>query len=226
MLVALGLFGAILAGCQSGEPAPSAPIPIVVAKKIVPVDKPSSTDATKIGLVVRKGPAITVGYGSPEKIFDPFRDPKVFVSEFNDLPAKFEYPYRARTWETAHMGLGEILYDGDLVAAMYHQDHVTEDRVAEIVALHTEQMGDVRLGKLITSKRVTYWFWGVGGQRLMICAYQKDPKWIELTVAMGDDVVLDALGISPDQATIDAGKVDNTTSKPILPKLAPAKTGA
>ncbi len=206
-------IGVVLAGCQSSEPVAQQPIPITVPRKVTAVDKPRSVTPTKIGLVVRRGLPITVGFGSPSKAFDPFRDPKQFVSEFNDLPAKFEYPYTARTWETGKMGLGEILYDGDLVAAVYHQDQVTQDRVDEIVAAHGEQIGRSRPDTLVTSKRVQYWFWQIETQRLMICAYQKDQKGIELTVAMGDEVVMDGLGMSPAQADIDKRKVDEAAEK-------------
>ena len=58
------------------------------------------------------------------------------------------------------MGLGEILYNGDLVGALYHEDDVKQDRIDEIVSTHKEQMGDEKL-ELITGSRVTYWFWSL-----------------------------------------------------------------
>ena len=173
----------------------------------MPVREPNSTTPTKIALVVKKGQPITVGYPSPSSLFDSFKDPKVFGSEFNDLPGKFEYPYRARSWETAKFGFGEILHNGVLVAAMFHEDHLPQSRVDEIVQAHKDQM-DGLLPDLITGKRVTYWFWRIDHQVLMICAYQKDQKGFQLTAAMGDEVVLDALGISPAQANTDVARID------------------
>ena len=214
LLSLLGLV-AVLAGCQTAEPVAQQPIPIVVPRKVAAVGRPRSTTPTKIALVVRRGLPITVGFGAPNKAFDPFRDPKIFVSEFNDLPARFEYPYTARTWEAGKMGLGEILYDGDLVGAVYHQDQAKQERIDEIVAAHKDQLDGRRPDRLITSRRVTYWFWQIDTQRLMICAYQKDQKGIELTVAMGDEVVMDALGMSPEQAAADAKKVDEAAEKGI-----------
>ncbi len=58
----------------------------------------------------------------------------------------------------------------------------------------------IRWGRLptvkVSGKKVTYWFWELNNQRLMICAFQSSSKnkGLELTIAMGDDVVLDALG--------------------------------
>ena len=212
----------ILAGCQSADAPPADAVHAEVATKTVMVGAPSNTEPTKIGLVVRRGPAITVGYPSPDKLLELFHDPKHSGSEFNDLPTSFDYHYRARTWETAHMGFGEITYDGILVAAMYQEDKVDQDRVDEIVAAHKEQVD--LLPTNINGRKVSYWFWEIANQRLMICSNHTGRQGIKLTVAMGDDKVLDALGISLSMANRDMAIVDKASSaekgplaRPIVP---------
>ena len=215
---AVASLSLLLAGCQGGEsPATETAHPASV-KKVTPVGEPSTKAPTKVGLVIKKGPPITVGYALPDKAFDLFRKSSSFGLEFDDAPARFEYPYRVRIWETAHNGFGEIIYDGDLVGAMYQESKVKQERVDEVVAAHREQMGGQRPDQLITGKRVTYWFWENEKQRLMICAYQKNTRGIELTVAMGDDVVMDALGMSGDLARADAEKMDAPSIKLVNPQ--------
>jgi len=109
---------------------------------------------------------------------------------------------------------------------MFHEDELKQERVDEIVQEHRDQLGGVRPDNLITAKRVTYWFWKMENQRLMICAFQKDQRGIELTVAMGDDVVMDALGMSPEQAAKDAALVDAAAVKAAMPRSTLTKPGS
>ncbi len=199
-----------LVGCQSGDPASSGGANPQVSKKTQEAEKPETDEATKIALLIGKRPPITVAYPDPQKIFESFRDPKYSGSEYDDLPPTFKFPYRARSWETAKMGFGEILYDGTLVAALYQDDKITQDQVDEMVNAHKEQVGGL-LPDIVGGKRVTYWFWEIDKQRLMICAYRTEKKGTKLTIAMGDDKVLDALGISPQLARKNIGRIDAVT---------------
>lgn len=217
----MALALSVLAGCQNGEAPVAQATPAVTVKKTSPVGDPGTTEPTKIALVVHKGPPITVGYPSPEKLFDEFRDNKHAGSEYNDLPANFDSHYKARTYETAHTGFGEILFDGDetnaarLVAAMYQEDHADQDRVDELRTAHSDQIG--LLPTPITGKKVSYWFWELDGQRLMICSFQTGHDF-KITVCMGDDKVMDGLGISIEQATKDRAIIDNAATTQQTPK--------
>jgi hypothetical protein len=213
LLLAFGMTA--LLGCQSSEAPTAEAAPAPVPRKLAQVGTPSSSEPTKIGLVVRKGPAITVGYPSPDKLLEQFHDPKHFGSEYDDLPSNFDAAYRARTWETAHMGFGEITYHGELVAAMYQEDKVDQDRVDELVDAHRAQVD--LLPTMLHGKKVSYWFWEVPNQRLMICAYQSGHEGIKLTVAMGDNNVMDALGISPTFANKDLARIDAGSIQPAGP---------
>ena len=200
-----------LVGCQGGEP--TATEPTVPAPKIASVPAPTTKDSTDIAMVVRRGPPITV-WSTPEGAFRRFQDNKQVGFEYDTLPPKFEPPYSARTWEEdhIHIGFGEILYNGGLAAAVYQEDKGNQDRVDELVRDHQDQVGRLT-PKYLRGKHVSYWFWDKEGQRLMICAYSTGRDVIKITVAIGDDVVMDALGMSPDQAQKDQIKVDMSLLK-------------
>jgi len=81
--------------------------------------------------------------------------------------------------------------------------------------------------KEVTGERVKYRFWEVldekgHGQRLMICAFRHD-KGTDVTIAMGDDVVMDALGASESQAATAVDKIKEILSmpKPEAPAIKP-----
>ncbi len=207
------LIATVLAGCQGGAAlAPEASSPPVV--KEASVSAPITREATDIALVVRPGNPITV-WSSADAAFRKFQDPKQVGFEYDNLPPKFQPPYSARTWEEdhIHMGFGEILYNGGLAAAIYQEDKGNQDRVDRLVRDHQDQMGSRLTPTTLKGKRVSYWFWEKDDQRLMICAYATDRDVIKITVAIGDNVVMDALGMSPDQARKDQIKVDMSLLK-------------
>ena len=227
-LIVLSLVAVLLVGCQASETGQLQPSAIASAPvhPLTMVGEPSSTTPTKIGLVLKKGALITVGFAKPSEIFDKFKTPGVFGSEYNDLPAKFGSPYRARTWETAKTGFGEILYNDTLVAAVYHMDHATIEQVQDMKIVHQDQLDGVLPDfKCEDGLSVNYWIWTREKQRLVICAYrknEKDPAGFQLTVAMGDDIVMDALDMSPDALRVIASKVEsanNPDAFPVSPKV-------
>jgi len=177
------------------------------------VGEPKTTTATEIAMVVKSGLPITVGYNA-EKAFQLFHDQNGF--ETDKLPARFDFPYRCRAWDAPKFGFGEITYDGTLVAAMFQEDRFTQDRVDDIVKAHREKMPNIT-PTLIGGKNVKYWFWEKDDQRLMVCEYLAGKDPIKLTVAMGDDVVMDALGISVGKAMRDSTVVDtDLATKPVM----------
>ena len=222
-LIVLSLVATTLAGCQATETGqPQTPaIASAPLHPVATIGEPSSNTPSKIGLLVKKGPLITVGYPKPGEIFDKFKTTGVFGSEYNDLPTKFGYPYRARTWETAKTGFGEVLYNDTLVAAVYHVDRATIEQVQDLKIIHQNELDGVLPDFAYEEgKRVNYWIWNRDKQRLMICAYrkdEKDPMGFQLTVAMGDDVVMDGLDMSPDSMHAIAAKVDAAANPDVIP---------
>lgn len=102
-----------------------------------------------------------------------------------------------------------IIYKDQIVMAMYQEQAGTIDRETEMTTAHQAQVGSLQPRK-VEGKRVNYWFWDKDGQRLMICGFYNQNKQLELTTCMGDDKVLDALGISYEKALQDAASIDAT----------------
>jgi hypothetical protein len=221
--VGLVLLGLIVVGCQGTETANTQPTSVAPIKA-ASVPSPRTKEPTDIAMSVRRGTPITV-WSSPDSAFRKFQDPKQVGFEYNILPPKFEPPYSARTWEEdhAHIGFGEILYDGGLAAAVYQEDRANQDRLDELVRDHQDLVGRL-VPTTLQGKKVSYWFWDKDDQRLMICAFATGPNVIKVTVAIGDDVVMDAMGMSPDQAAKDQIKVDSSLLKTPISIKPPAIT--
>ena len=211
-----------LAGCQSGDALIPEPEPATDHAKVDSVAKPVSFSATEIALVIVKNP-ITVGYSS-EGAFQLFHDRDSSKSGFEkvDLPPKFQFPYRALTWESGHSGFGEITYNSVLVFAMYQEDvsalykgDKAQDRVDQLVKDHKDQLNGKAPDEVKGEKggRIHYYFWDEDNQRLMICSYQNAQDETMVTVAMGDDVVMDALDMSKQKAERAQILVDNAYFK-------------
>ena len=203
-----------LAGCQ-GDALPFKS-PSGDSADTVSVDVPKSLAPGKLAMYAH-GETIRVG-DSAEDALKIFPRPKT-AFEFTDLPPKFQKPYQVKGWESSREGFGVILFQQKIAVALWHQDKATQDDLDRLVKLHQDQSP----GRAVTvpGKHVNYWFWENAGQRLMICSLQGHGPSVLLTVAMGDNVVMDALKINPVQAHRDRDEVDKSANA--KPTLTPTK---
>jgi hypothetical protein len=170
------------------------------------VAAPTQIEATPISLYHRG--SVSVGM-PPEAAFKAFADLRSGGFENEDLPPGFKDPYQARSWEDGQHGFGLILFNGLVVAAMHQEEKVTLDELFSIVKDYKSRLAAAELTpRLISGAKVNYWFWDYGDQRLMICGFRSSPSQVQLTECMGEDVVLDALGISYERATQDEATID------------------
>jgi len=204
------LFPILLVGCQGGDAAPSAPAPVPPKPIASKVEAPGNKKETAIQLV-NGDESVTVGLTSKAafRVFPPAHEGDVGPEH---LPEGFAAPYQAKTWETAGRGFGVILYDDLVIAAMYQAEQISDEAVEKMVQDHQSKLG-VLSPEVIPGERVTYRFWELSGQRLMICAL-KNGKGSDVTIAMGDDVVMDGLGASPAQARTSIAKISQLLSGP------------
>lgn len=142
--------------------------------------------------------------------------------EITQLPSRFARPYSTRGWETANEGFGLISYNGVIVASLYQKRNADPDVLYEILELQEKGLRTIR-NELVAGGKIRYWFWETpaiegGGpaknakgepvsHRLMVCALQQGTK-LNITVAMGDTVVLDALGANKAKAHSDTERID------------------
>lgn len=155
---------------------------------------------------------------SPSDVEKIYPTPAASTS-FKELPPGFQAPYRARGYETQHDGLGVIYYDNEVALAMHHEENLSSTDVDNETRAYTSLFGNPT--STLSGRQVRYWFWQVDQRRLMICAtmdqHQKDRY--DLTVAVGDSVVMDALRMNRAAASEDQPESDKirTPSQPIRP---------
>jgi hypothetical protein len=195
----------VAAGCQQGTPPQPPSEPQAQHDQVRLAEPPATETPTEIALI-RGGRRVDVGT-DPEEAFAIFRGNQAMGFTSERLPPGFARPYQAQIWQAAEEGFGVITYNGRVVAAMYQQDDVTQERVNHVVYEHRQAIrGLVPL--VISGKKVTYWFWEMEGQRLMISAFQRPAGAVYLTMAMGDSRTLDGLGVSPGKAQQDQIEAD------------------
>ncbi len=213
MKLLLPVLVLVLAGCGASNEAsePDKTQTTAVAK----VESPRTMFPTEIALV-RKGRKVSVG-DKPDEAFQLLLDGRSggFTSE--RLPAGFETPYVVRAWEGADDGFGLVAFSGKVVCAMYQETRATQDRANEVRQAHQELMKELQ-PEIISGDKVTYYFWNVdvtnaegvleGRQRMMIMVFQTGPSSVFLTTAIGDEKVMDGLGMSSAQARTDQIEAD------------------
>jgi|GEM_PF-3003023 len=121
--------------------------------------------------------------------------------ELHDLPKKLPEQFEVKGWETSEgEGYGMILYQDRIVAAMYQLQGTKEDEVNEFYTSESKGMGPITPTTYV-GNGLRFWFWkdDKTRQSTMMCAQQKR-RGIDLTIAMGDDQILDVLGATDTNA--------------------------
>lgn len=133
-----------------------------------------------------------------------FNPPPKPSFEFSDLPETFKPPYRVRGWEKGSNSFGVLLYEGRVALAMIQNDRGTPEDLGDLVLRYEKTYGPA---KMVPGSKVNYWFWNDETARMMICGLKKKDV-VKITVALGDEVPCEALGISLEMAERDRAKVD------------------
>jgi hypothetical protein len=141
-----------------------------------------------------------------------FPEPKTAFA-FKDLPPQFGPGYAADGWETAGEGVGVVLYNLKVAAFMRQINHANQSLYSNLLDLIDQENPNSK-PKSVAGKHVRYWFWQSGSQRIMLCALQSKSSGLRITESLGDDTVMDALGINPDLAARDVAEVDRIYEQP------------
>jgi hypothetical protein len=194
----------LLWGCNhdagSGVDAATSPTP-----EVAQVGIPDTKAATSLKLV--NGDQ-TLSLKDPlDRVFQVFGRPKPSF-EFNDLPPGFQPPYAAKGWETAREGMGAILYGDQVVAVMRQISRTTPELFQSTLDAIRNENSDLK-PNIVQGSRVTYYFWEAPPQRIMVCALSTKRDGWHVTEVLGDDTVLDVLGVSPSDARANQPKVDH-----------------
>ena len=139
-----------------------------------------------------------------------------------ELPQGFEAPYHAESWTSTSATIqakdfGVIYYDTKIALAMFHETGITATDVNSTEVDYQHEYGNPT--ENIAGNKVHYSFWEdpITNERLMICAVQdrKDPERFDLTTAVGNELVMDALRMSSSAANDDKQAVEKG---PVLPE--------
>lgn len=192
------LAALILGGCGGGAQV-QGPAPAPKPAAAMAVKAPDIEARTHLALI-HNGKSLGVG-ASAEDAEQTFPRPPN-ASSFKDLPPGFEEPYRARGWETVTQGFGAVFYENRIVGAMFHENTLSQTEVDLTLQSYEATFGKAKYA--FEGARSRYYFWESRPHRLMLFALRdKETIRYELTLAIGDTVVMDALRMSPVHARED-----------------------
>jgi hypothetical protein len=199
---ALGLafIALLLVGCADEGPKSSVRKSTFLSTEPVPAPGVLESDDRSLALLAPNG-QIKVGMSldDAEKIVP--APPNSFA--LKELPANFAEPYRARGFETYREGFGLILFAEKVAMAMRREEDLNADQVRLIKSRYLDTFGTPNDDK--SDKEIGYLFWYREGHRLMV-AISPDVTLkdrYDVTQAMGDAVVMDALRMNSIAAAED-----------------------
>ncbi|MBS1716129.1 MAG: hypothetical protein JSS72_00175 [Armatimonadetes bacterium] len=127
--------------------------------------------------------------------------------EFSELPPQFKVSsYRARGWETSTMSFGTLLYDGKVALAMVQEPRADDERLIAIMSDYQNALG--QYFKFIPGTSARYWFWERGHERLVIVAVKPPKRSMRVTIAIGENSLMDALKLDVTDAAKDVASAD------------------
>lgn len=195
------VLAAVLAGCAAPKVATQSP-----EAYITPAAKPAKSGLAEPNFTLTSRLAVLKAPGKVQVGDERAAALRVFAPptgsyEHDDLPPSIPEPYSARGWQTDDEGIGLILFEGKVAAVVHEMYRAPEDRCNEIVEAHRAEFGAP--SSEVANGNVRYLFWddNQAAQRLMLCTFEQSPKKFNLTVALGTNRLMDALGMAPDYAT-------------------------
>lgn len=178
------------------------------------VAAPKSLAPTDLALIRDTGRVLVGDYWN--SALQVFPEPKGSF-EVDDTPAGFLRPYGSKEWERAKEGFGTILYGDKIAVAMYSLDGADVDRLDSTVQRYTNAFPNIK-PSMFFGARVKYWFWHQANQTLMISGLLTDRDGVRMTIALGDDMPLAAIGVTETRAQDDLPKVESLLSRSARPK--------
>ncbi len=181
--------------CATGCAKPQGPGPTDVVIKPVDVQVTIPETGSESALAIfNEDRALRVG-DSEKVAFEVFPRPgKAF--EDDELPQQVGGKYKAHTWESTTQSFGVITLDSRVVLAMQSIDNASKEQADNLIQRYTQALSMVD-PKVVGGTASTSLFWELGTQRLMICKSLDYKGRITLTVAVGDEKMMDLLRMNP-----------------------------
>jgi hypothetical protein len=200
LLTVLALAGCGMTRVTAANKA-SAELATLPSERKPDLDAPARTN---LGLL-REGKTLHVG-DDADVALDLF--PKSLAAhayEIHDLPKVFPSPpYSSKGWDSpSGEGFGEIVYNKQVAAAIWNRIF-DDEKAADAVIAEYKTQTPYPATPAFGAEGLTYLFWEAKPQqRQMILKAPLSNGRFRLTIAIGDDSVLDGLGINKDGAWHD-----------------------
>jgi hypothetical protein len=110
--------------------------------------------------------------------------------------------FKSKGWETGTEGFGIILHDDKVVLAMHQFEGVEADEFANILEIIKTTNGLDHF-QSITQDKAEYWFVKYGLDEIILSRVPTMKKRYQVTVTIGNEHILDTLGILRDVKKID-----------------------
>ena len=184
------LIGIVLSGCSAVET--STDVPVVNKSLSTAVPEYSSLSDIKLPNGRRY---VSLG-DNEEHAFSVFPRPSRAFPLDEAVPG-FPTDFRSKGWETNLEGFGFILHDDKVVLAMHQYESLEPDEFAALLE-------SVRLANSLdrfqatTVNNVDYWYVFSGQDDLIVSRIPGAKKRYQVTVTIGNDQIVTALGILKD----------------------------
>lgn len=182
----LGAF--ILGGCsqaESGEDMPN-------VNKSLSVMVPEYTELSRVRLPEGRR-YVSLG-DTEEKALSVFpRSSRGFDFPEITIPG-FPPDFKAKGWESNTKGFGVILHDDRVVLAMEQFEAIEADEFASMLE-NIKTVNGLDRFQAVTQDKAEYWFTKMGTDILAISRVAGNKKRYQVTITIGNEHILDALGI-------------------------------
>lgn len=149
-----------------------------------------------------------------ESAFEVFSAP-VKSYPFTDLPPGLKPPFEAKGWETTEGGFGTITFEGRIALAMRQYENYDlskVDALVEQVRLANRELTP----KVMVGQKARFWMWVDGGYRLLISVLPTSDTRGVVSVTLGDQALMDYLGLQPSESNAPATEVQPVPERPSL----------
>ena len=128
------------------------------------------------------------------------------VSTLPDSLKKYVY-FSAAGWDSESVGFGAIYEFNKVQAAIYTEKHDTLQRLQGILGNYISTFGNY--SNHLTAPNVNAYFWQGGSVRLMVLDQKGSQNTYRVTIALGQNAILDKLRADPNDLARDLAQLRN-----------------
>ncbi len=193
----LAVAAVIAGGCSQIDSSSDTPN----VNKLLSTLVPEYTELSKVRLPGDGRRFVSLG-DTEEKALSVFtRSSRGFDFTENTIPG-FPADFKSKGWESSTKGLGVILHDEKVVLAMVQYEAIEADDFANILE-NVKSVNGIDRFQSVTQDKAEYWFVKMGIDVLVVSRVAGSKKRYQVTLTIGNEHILDALGILKDVKKTD-----------------------